>query len=96
MTWLRLHKLEILQKRWLQDFDIAINGGVDAVIYPFRGLSIACTVRPINAAISATNPEFRFDCIVSQWSPLSGSVGDLATTQVQWPIFGAITKDITP
>jgi len=79
-----------------QDFAIALNGGVDAVIYPNRGLKIACSVRPINAAISATNPEYQFDVIVSQWSPLSGGVGELATTQVQWPIFGAITKDITP
>ena len=79
-----------------QDFDIAANGGVDAVIYPFRGLSIACTVRPLNAAISATNPEYRFDVIVSQWSPLSNGVGELATIQVQWPIFGEIDKIITP
>jgi hypothetical protein len=79
-----------------QDFDIALNGGVDAVIYPNRGLKIACSVRPTNAAISATNPEYQFEVIVSQWSPLSGGVGELATTQVQWPIFGEITKDITP
>ena len=79
-----------------QDFDIALNGGVDAVIFPNLGLKIACTVRPKNAAISATNPEFQFDVIVSQWSPLSGGVGELATVQVQWPIFGEITKDITP
>ena len=79
-----------------QDFDIVANGGVDALIYPFRGLNIACTVRPRNAAISATNPEYQFQCVVSQWSPLSGGVGDLATVQVQWPIYGAITKDTTP
>ena len=79
-----------------QDFGIAASGGVDAVIYPNRGLKIGCTVRPVNAAISATNPEYQFEVIVSQWSPLSGGVGELATTQVQWPIFGEITKDITP
>jgi hypothetical protein len=79
-----------------QDFDIALNGGVDAVIYPNRGLKIACTVRPRDAAISTTNPEYQFEVIVSQWSPLSGGVGELATTQVQWPIFGEITKDTTP
>jgi hypothetical protein len=70
--------------------------GVDAVIFPKLGLKIGCTVRPTSAAISATNPEYQFDVIVSQWSPLSGGVGELATTQVQWPIYGAITKDITP
>ena len=69
---------------------------VEDVIYPFRGLNLGCKVRPVNAAISATNPEYQFKCVVSQWSPLSGGVGDLATVQVQWPIYGEITKDITP
>jgi len=72
------------------------NSGVDAVIFPKRGLKIACTVRPTTAAISATNPEYQFKCVISQWSPLSGGVGELATVQVQWPIFGPIVKDITP
>jgi hypothetical protein len=72
------------------------DSGVDAVIFPKRGLKIACTVRPTTAAISATNPEYRFDVIVSQWSPLSNGVGELATIQVQWPIFGEIDKIITP
>ena len=69
---------------------------VEDVIYPFRGLNLECKVKPVNAAISATNPEYQFKCVVSQWSPLSGGVGDLATVQVQWPIFGAINKVITP
>ena len=79
-----------------QDFALAGLGGVDAVIYPRRGEQVACSVRPTNAAISTTNPEYRFDVIVSQWSPLSGGVGDLATTQVQWPIYGEIIKDLIP
>jgi hypothetical protein len=69
---------------------------VEDVIWPSRGLRIPCRIRPTSNAISATNPEYRFEVLVSQWSPLSGSVGDLSTTQVQWPIFGQIDKIIIP
>ena len=69
---------------------------VEDVIWPNRGLRIPCRVRPTTDAISATNPEYRFEVLVSQWSPLSGEVGSLATTQVQWPIFGEISKIIIP
>ena len=69
---------------------------VEDVIWPNRGLRIPCRIRPTTAAISATNPEYRFEVLVSQWSPLSGEVGSLATIQVQWPIFGEINKIIIP
>jgi hypothetical protein len=69
---------------------------VEDVIWPNRGLRIPCRIRPTSDAISAVNPEYRFEVLVSQWSPLSGGVGDLATTQVQWPIFGEINKITIP
>lgn len=74
-----------------QDFGAA---QIESIIYPNRGLVIGCTVRPTTAAISATNPEYSFQVLVAEWSPLSGSAGDLATVNVTWPIFGVITKTI--
>jgi len=60
------------------------------------GTKVSCTVRPNNAAISASNPEYQFEALVSEWTPLNGAVGQLSTISVTWPISGAITKDITP
>ena len=77
----------------MQDFGVS---QLESVIYPNRGLLINCSVRPENAAISATNPEYRFRALVSEWAPLTGSPGTLATVTVNWPIYGAIEKDITP
>ena len=76
-----------------QDFG---TSQVESVIYPNRGLRVNCSVRPVNAARSATNPEYDFQVLISEWSPLSASVGDLATVTVNWPIYGEITKTITP
>jgi hypothetical protein len=77
----------------MQDFGVS---QLESVIYPNRGLLINCSVRPENAAISATNPEYRFKALVSEWAPLTGSPGTLATVTVNWPIYGTIEKDLTP
>ncbi len=74
-----------------QDFGVS---QLESVIYPNRGLRVSCTVRPVNAAVSATNPQYSFQVLISEWTPLSGSVGELATVTVDWPIYGEITKTI--
>jgi hypothetical protein len=74
-----------------QDFGVA---QLESVIYPNRGLRVNCTVRPVNGAVSAVNPQYAFQVLISEWTPLSGSVGELATVTVDWPIYGEITKTI--
>ena len=60
------------------------------------GTKVSCAVRPINAPISASNPEYTFEALITEWTPLNAAVGALSTINVNWPISGAITKDITP
>lgn len=75
-----------------QDFGVS---QLESVIYPNRGLRVPCTVRPVNGPVSSTNPQYSFSVLISEWTPLSGSVGSLATVTVQWPIYGEITKTIS-
>ena len=73
-----------------QDFEAA---SVEATIYPLLGTVAAVTVQPVNAGtVSATNPLYSFSAVVSEWTPLNGAVGELATASVTWPITGAVTK----
>ena len=72
-----------------QDFGVS---QLESVIYPNRGLRINAIVRPVDGPRSATNPEYTFQVLVSEWAPLTGSVGNLATVSISWPIFGEITK----
>jgi hypothetical protein len=67
-----------------QDFDAA---SVDAVLYPLYDLGTEFTVevRPSNAAVSATNPKYTGTCILMEYSPLDGKVGDLSETKVKIP-----------
>ena len=76
-----------------QDF---AAGEVEATIYPLLGTVAAVKVQPVNGAISASNPEYQFNALISEWTPLNGAVGELATASVTWPITGAIVKDVTP
>jgi len=72
-----------------QDF---ATSSVEQVIYPLLGTAVACEMRAVNAAVSTTNPKYSFSVLVSEWTPLNGGVGELATASVTWPISGAITK----
>ena len=76
-----------------QDF---AAGSVNATIYPLLGTEVAVKVQPVNGAISATNPEYSFNAVVSEWTALNGAVGELATASVTWPITGAVVVDTTP
>lgn len=76
-----------------QDF---AAGEVEASIYPLLGTAAAVTISPTTGAVSASNPQYQFDALISEWTPLNGAVGELATASVTWPISGAIVKDVTP
>jgi len=72
-----------------QDF---ASGSIESIIYPLLGTAITIKVKPVAGSTTATNPQYSFSALVSEWSPLSGSVGELSTASVTWPISGAITK----
>jgi hypothetical protein len=70
------------------------SGEVEATIFPLIGTVTTVTVKPINAATSASNPLYTVSALVSEWTPLNGAVGELATASVTWPVSGAITKTV--
>ena len=71
-----------------QDFAAS---NVEATIYPLLGSTTTIVVSP-TSTVSATSPSYSFTALVSEWTPLNGGVGELATASVTWSISGAITK----
>ena len=72
---------------------------VEATIYPLIGTLVDVVVKPTSGAISATNPAYKMDdtagagqVLVTEWTPVNGAVGELATASVTWPVSGAILK----
>jgi hypothetical protein len=59
------------------------------------GTAVAMEIRPVNTAVSASNPKYTFNALIAEWQPLSGAVGELVTASVTWPISGPITKAIS-
>jgi hypothetical protein len=74
-----------------QDF---ATSNVEQTIYPLIGTNTTIVVSPTSSGVGATNPTYTFSATVSEWQPLSGAVGELATASVTWPISGAITKAV--
>jgi hypothetical protein len=71
------------------------TSSVEATIYPLIGAApTAVVVKPNGSTTSASNPSYTFNALVSEWTPLNGAVGELATASVTWSIDGAITKAV--
>lgn len=69
------------------------SGSIDSLIYPNLGGTVAVVVRPGGtAAVGTSNPEYRFDVLVTSYNPVDGAVGDLNTTSVSFPITGVVTR----
>jgi hypothetical protein len=68
--------------------DFAANE-VDAVLYPLWDdeSEFTVTVRPRvgTGSPAADNPQYSATCILLEYTPLSGDVGDLSTTDVTFP-----------
>jgi hypothetical protein len=69
--------------------EATINGSPSLV-----GTVTTVVVKPNGATTGADNPSYTFSCLVSEWTPLNGAVGELATASVTWPISGEVTKAV--
>ncbi len=71
------------------------TSAVEQTIYPLLGTAVSVVAKPVAGTTTTINPQYTFSTLVSEWTPLNGSVGELATASVTWPISGAITKTTT-
>ena len=65
---------------------------VQATIRPLLGTVTAVVVKNDAGATAATNPQWTFNALVTEWPSINGTVGELATASVSWPITGAVTQ----
>jgi hypothetical protein len=74
-----------------QDFAAA---NVDATIAPLVGGTASFLVAPFGTAVGAsgTAPRYSGTVLLTEWTPLNGSVGDLSTADVTWPVVGKIAR----
>lgn len=75
---------------WLQDFAAS---EVDATLAPLiRAASFAFEIRPTSAAVSATNPKFTGNAILSEYQPVAGEAGGAHKVSTSFEVDGVITR----
>lgn len=72
-----------------QDF---AAGSVDETLWDNLGGTVAIVIKPTSGSVSASNPTYTFNALVTQTQPYANSVGDLATMSVTWPVDGTVTR----
>jgi hypothetical protein len=63
---------------------------VHATIYSMIGGTVGFNYAPSGTTISATNPLYSGNVLVTEWTA-GGAIGDLATVTVTWPVDGVVT-----
>ncbi len=74
-----------------QDFSAA---DVDATIAPLIGGTATFNIGPFGTAVAAsgTAPRYSGTVLLTEWTPLNGTVGELSTADVTWPVSGKIAR----
>jgi hypothetical protein len=71
--------------------DVAASS-LDSQIWALFGTVTTFEVRLTNAVVGTSNPKYTGSALVRQWTPISGSVGDVAEASVTWPSSGVVTR----
>jgi hypothetical protein len=65
---------------------------IEGLVYPLIGSTATIVIKPNGTAVGTANPSYTATVLVTEWTPVNGAVGELATASVSWPISGTITK----
>ena len=65
---------------------------VDATLWPLLGANATVVIKPTSSAVSSANPSYSLIALVTDLTPVSGQIGDLATLSITWPTTSAITR----
>jgi hypothetical protein len=72
-----------------QDF---AAGALDSILWPLLGTQATVVVAPTSGTVTASNPSYSGTFLVTQYTPFSSTVGDLATVGITWPLSGSLTR----
>lgn len=72
-----------------QDYAAA---AVDATIWPLLGSNATVVITPTSGAVGTSNPSYTAVCLVTDYTPVSGHIGDLSTFSISWPTTGTAVR----
>ena len=81
----------------LQDNSVTLEmhqdySAIEGLVYPLIGSTTSLIIKPNGTAVGTANPSYTMTPLVTEWTPVNGAVGELATASITWPISGTVTK----
>ncbi|MEV4705027.1 hypothetical protein [Actinoplanes sp. NPDC049316] len=67
---------------------------LDSIMWPLFGTVVPWTAKASSAAVSATNPLYSGSLLVKQWTPITGSPGDVNEASYTYPTSGTISRAV--
>jgi len=83
-------------KNWSIDLELSQDfaaGQIDSIIFPLVGTLIEVIIRPTTGAVSATNPNYKGQALLTTYNPFAGNVGDLAGTTINLKAAGTLARE---
>lgn len=65
---------------------------LDATMFPLLGTVVTFEIRPTSGARSVTNPAYTGSILIAQWTPITGSVGQLVQLDMSFPTSGVVLR----
>lgn len=64
---------------------------VNALFEDALGSKLNIKLIPVSGTVSATNPSYSMSCLISNWTPINGSIDGVASVSASFPVT-AITR----
>ena len=84
----------------LQDNSVTLDmhqdySAIEGLVYPLIGSTTSLVIKPNGTAVGTANPSYTTNSVlITEWTPVNGAVGELATVSITWPISGTVTKAV--
>ncbi len=75
----------------LELFNDFAASSVNSLFEDAIGTKLNIKLIPVTGTVTATNPSYTMSCLITQWTPINGSVDGAATASVTYPVT-ALTK----
>jgi len=70
----------------LEVFNDFAAASVNSLFEDAIGTKLAIKLIPVTGTVSATNPSYSMSCLITQWTPISGSTDSAMTASVTLPV----------
>ena len=70
----------------LELFNDFAAASVNSLFEDAIGSKLAIKLIPVTGTVSATNPSYSMSCLITQWTPISGSTDSAALASVTLPV----------